>query len=80
MIRQLFQNRILVFIVCLAVFIVLCNQWLEKQLPVYNPSDFNKQLVDDGGLQNFIHTSNFIMVDKRNEFEVFMMVQTMMKY
>jgi len=46
MIRQLFQNRNLVFILCLAVFMVSCRQSSEKQLPVYNPSDFNQTLVD----------------------------------
>jgi len=46
MICQLFQNRILVFILCLAAFIVSCRQSSEKQLPVYNPSDFNQALVD----------------------------------
>lgn len=28
------------------VFILACNQRSEKQLPVYNPSDFNPALVD----------------------------------
>jgi len=46
MIRKLFQNRVLVFILCYAAFMVSCKQSSEKQLPVYNPSDFNQALVD----------------------------------
>ena len=44
--RQLFQTRIFVFMLCLAAFMVSCRQSSEKELPVYNPSDFNQVLVD----------------------------------
>jgi len=46
MILQLFYNRILVFILCLTSFMYSCGQSSEKQLPIYNPSDFNQTLVD----------------------------------
>ncbi len=46
MICKLIQNRVLVFILCYAAFMVSCKQSSEKQLPVYNPSDFNQALVD----------------------------------
>ncbi len=32
----------------------------------------------DGGLQDFIHTPNFILIDKKNRFVAFMMVPTIM--
>ena len=44
--RPLFHNRIFVFILCLAACMVSCRQSSDKQLPVYNPSDFNQVLVD----------------------------------
>jgi len=34
----------------------------------------------DGGLQDFIHTPNFILVDKKNKYEGFMMEQTIQKF
>ena len=46
MLRQLFHKRILVLILCLTTFMYSCRQSSEKQLPVYNPSDFNQALVD----------------------------------
>ena len=46
MIRQLYHKKVIVITLCVVVFMVSCRQSTEKQLPVYNPSDFNKQLVD----------------------------------
>ena len=46
MIRQLYHKRVIVITLCVVVFMVSCRQSAEKQLPVYNPSDLNKLLVD----------------------------------
>lgn len=36
----------IIFLSFVAVCIISCNQTSQKQLPVYNPSDFNPDLVD----------------------------------
>ena len=46
MIRQLYNKKVIVITLCVVVFMVSCRQSTEKQLPVYNPSDFNQALVD----------------------------------
>ena len=46
MIRQLYYKKVIVITLCVVVFMVSCRQSAEKQLPVYNPSDFNQALVD----------------------------------
>ena len=46
MIRQLYYKKVIVITLCVVVFMVSCRQSAEKQLPVYNPSDLNKLLVD----------------------------------
>lgn len=35
-----------VFLSFITLCIISCNQTLQKQLPIYNPSDFNPELVD----------------------------------
>ncbi|MBT3588744.1 MAG: SCO family protein [Flavobacteriaceae bacterium] len=40
------QNLLLLSL--LMIFIVSCNQIAKKELPIYNPSDFNPELVDKG--------------------------------
>ena len=43
---SLYHKKVVVIILCMAVFMVSCKQRSEKQLPVYNPSDLNEVLVD----------------------------------
>ncbi len=46
MICQLYYKKVVVITLCVVVFMGSCRQSAEKQLPVYNPSDFNQVLVD----------------------------------
>lgn len=39
--------KCLVWFLCTLIFLVLsCNSWEREELPIYNPSDFNAELVD----------------------------------
>jgi protein SCO1/2 len=46
MIKELFHNEKVVIILIAMVLMVGCKQSSKEALPVYHPSDFNKQLVD----------------------------------
>lgn len=39
--------RYLIWFLGTLIFLVLsCNNWGREELPIYNPSDFNAELVD----------------------------------
>ena len=42
-----YSKSLLRYLSCLSlVIIIACDQVVERQLPIYNPSDFNPDLVD----------------------------------
>ena len=67
--KPIFNTQLILFIGILTVVFSSCNQPLKKQLPIYNPADFNPELVDKS-LWNTTedHTvSDFNLINQKGE-------------